>query len=83
MIGRLALSGSLTARVGLIPALLRLKKLLLLLLLLLLMERCLLSHPGMLLCLRLQVSDLLGVLLSTIRHIRVHALPSQTLLLPL
>jgi len=52
-------------------------------LLLLLMERCLLSHPGMLL--RLHVIDLLlGVWLSTIRHIRhirVHALPSQILLL--
>ena len=49
----------------------------------LLLERCLLSsHPGMVL--RLHVSHLiLGVLLSTIRHIRVHALPSQTLLLPL
>ena len=44
-------------------------------LLLLLMERCLLSHPGMLL--RMYMGDLLlGVLLSTIRHIRVHALPS-------
>jgi len=64
--------------VDLISALLRLVQLLLLL-----MERCLLSsHPGMLL--RLHVSDrILGVLLSTIRHIRVHALPSQTLLLPL